>query len=504
MALPGAQRFELDNGLPVYLVESHGLPLTVASLVSRWGSAADPAERPGLAGFTADMLDEGTQTRDALGIAREIESLGASLSTGAGGDGSSVSVAALSPQLSQAMAVMSDVVRAPAFPPAEIDRVRGESLVALQQQGDDPTAIASTVTSRELYGPGHPYGHTAGEVGAGLTATTREDLQRFHQSAFTPRTCALILAGDLTAEQARALATEHFGSWRGTGTDPRPPGPPVPRAGAGVRRRPTRLRRRPRWSSPSPGSASPIPTPPQLTVMNAVLGGGFTSRLYPQPARAPRLHLRRILLRGPRPRRRADHAADEREHRVHRRLDPRDAQRGRRAPGRAGQRRGTAHAPRTPSASRCPPTSPPAPAPPQPSASCTCANLPPDYYQNLPAATRQIDAEDVQAVARAHLRPEEMKVVAVGDPGADRPPAHRAGARTGRLPEPGRNAPRDGVSATNRPHFPHSSHPTTGCLDGGGTPPRCAAMTSVRSDRGPPHPVDEKVGKTAEEFPARG
>ncbi len=65
MSLPSAQRFELDNGLPVYLVESHGLPITVASLVSRWGSAADPPNRPGLAEFTADMLDEGTQTRDA-------------------------------------------------------------------------------------------------------------------------------------------------------------------------------------------------------------------------------------------------------------------------------------------------------------------------------------------------------------------------------------------------------------------------------------------------------
>ena len=99
MALPGAQRFELDNGLPVYLVESHDLPITVASLVSRWGSAAEPAERPGLAAFTADLLDEGTQTRDALGIAREIDSLGAFLSTGADGGGSFVSVAALSSQM---------------------------------------------------------------------------------------------------------------------------------------------------------------------------------------------------------------------------------------------------------------------------------------------------------------------------------------------------------------------------------------------------------------------
>jgi hypothetical protein len=80
---------------------------------------------------------------------------------------------------------MSDIARAPA-PPAEIDRLRGESLVTLQQWGDDPVAAAFTVVSRQLYGPGHPYGHTTAEVAAALTATTREDLLRFHQAAFPP------------------------------------------------------------------------------------------------------------------------------------------------------------------------------------------------------------------------------------------------------------------------------------------------------------------------------
>ena len=167
MSLPSAQRFQLDNGLPVYLVESHGLPLAVASLVSRWGSAADPEGKAGLAEFTADMLDEGTPTRDALGIARELDTLGALALHRGGGDGSAVWVAAPTPQLDAAMTVMSDVVRAPAFPPAEVERVRDEFLVGYQQLRDDPSAIASTVTSRELYGPRHPFGQAGGRHRAG-------------------------------------------------------------------------------------------------------------------------------------------------------------------------------------------------------------------------------------------------------------------------------------------------------------------------------------------------
>ena len=156
--------------------------------------------------------------------------------------------------------------------------LRGESLVALQQQVDDPVAAASTVVSRELYGPGHPYGHTIAEVAAALTATTREDLQRFHQSAFTPRTSALILSGDLTADQARALATEHFGSWSGTGTDPPPPGPPSP---ASERVFVVDLPGSPQTTLAlaQPGISVTDPDSTAMRVMNAVLGGGFTSRI---------------------------------------------------------------------------------------------------------------------------------------------------------------------------------------------------------------------------------
>jgi len=414
MALPGAQRFELDNGLPVYLVESHDLPITVASLVSRWGSAAEPAERPGLAAFTADLLDEGTQTRDAVGIAREIDSLGAFLSTGADGGGSSVSVAALSPQMGRALAVMSDVVRTPAFPPAEVDRLRGESLVALQQQGDDPVAAAYTVVSRELYGPGHPYGHTTAEVAAALTATSREDLQRFHQTAFTPHTSALILSGDLTADQARALATEHFGSWSGTGTDPPSPRPPSP-ASERVFVVDVPGATQTTLALAQPGISVADPDSAAMRVMNAVLGDGFASRInlnlrerhgYTYGASSNLDLSRHVGLLTLQTNVSTESTAASIRELLNEVAAMRDAPVGAEELARAKDSLGLSlpagFATGSSTAGAV--------------GQLYLANLPPDYYQNLPAAIAQIDAEDVQAVARAHLRPEEMKVVAVGDP----------------------------------------------------------------------------------------
>ncbi|HEY3156363.1 MAG TPA: insulinase family protein, partial [Candidatus Eisenbacteria bacterium] len=88
--LPMAKRFQLQNGLTVLLVESHRLPVVAGTLVLRSGSAQDPQDLPGLAGFTASMLDEGTEKRDALAIANELHKLGASLNTGSSVDGSTV------------------------------------------------------------------------------------------------------------------------------------------------------------------------------------------------------------------------------------------------------------------------------------------------------------------------------------------------------------------------------------------------------------------------------
>ncbi len=311
------------------------------------------------------------------------------------------------------MGVMSDVVEKPAFPPAEIERVRDEFLVGLQQLGDDPSAIASTVTSRELYGEQHPYGRAGGDITKGLTAISREDLQRFHQAAFTPHNSALIMAGDLTEEQARTLANDHFGSWSGAGGEPQPPGRPTPS--------PERV-----FVVDKPGSAQSAvilaqpgvsrtdPDFEKLMVMNAVLGGGFTSRVnlnlrerngYTYGASSDVSSGRGVGLitlqtnvmaefTGASIREMLDEVAGMQNVPVGpEELDLAKESLSRSLPAGFATCTDSANA----------------------VAGLYLSDLPPDYYQKLPAALAQIDAADVQEVARTHLRPDEMKIVVVGD-----------------------------------------------------------------------------------------
>src|SRR5262249_47357709 len=129
--LPAATRFQLDNGLNVYLVESHVLPVVTAQLAVRAGSSADPQDAPGLAGFTLAMLDEGTGKRDALAIARDLEALGTGLGSDMGRDGCSLSMRMLKRNAPSALAILADVARSPSFPEKEVERVRTERLTSL-------------------------------------------------------------------------------------------------------------------------------------------------------------------------------------------------------------------------------------------------------------------------------------------------------------------------------------------------------------------------------------
>jgi zinc protease len=226
--LPAAKRFTLANGLPVYLVEAHDLPVVAAHLVVRAGSAADPAGRSGLAGFTASMLDEGAGARDALGISRELEANGASLSSNGAADGSYVSGVSLQQNAGALMDIMSDVVLRPTFPAGEVDRVRNDRLTALLQQRDNPFQIAMRVLPLMAYGDAHPYGHSTLGNETSIKAISRDDLETFYRGTFAPANAALVFAGDLTEAQARALAEKAFGAWSGRAAAVVRPGTPSP------------------------------------------------------------------------------------------------------------------------------------------------------------------------------------------------------------------------------------------------------------------------------------
>ncbi|HXG37637.1 MAG TPA: insulinase family protein, partial [Bacteroidota bacterium] len=145
LKLPPIQRFALSNGIPVVLMEKHNVPLVQVNLLINSGSAMDPAGKSGLASLTADMMDEGAGTRNALQLADAIDFLGASISTFAGMHTSGVSLYTPLSKLDQALPLMADIAMRPTFPADELERKRKERLTTLAQWHDEARVIASVL-----------------------------------------------------------------------------------------------------------------------------------------------------------------------------------------------------------------------------------------------------------------------------------------------------------------------------------------------------------------------
>ncbi len=158
-----------------------------ASLVFRRGSGANPIDQPGLASFTARMLQQGSTTRSALQIADRAADLGTTIESRASLDSSRIGTEALTPNFPEILELLANVVLHPEFPPKEIDRVRSERLAALVQEQDEPFSVASRVASAALYGPKYTYGYP--DIG---TAALSEGSQ--------PRRASKILAAKLFAQ----------------------------------------------------------------------------------------------------------------------------------------------------------------------------------------------------------------------------------------------------------------------------------------------------------------
>ena len=223
MSLPVPQRFALPNGLNVYLVEQHNLPVMAANLVMLTGSDANPPDKPGLASFTAAMLTEGTQKRSALQIPDDADQIGATINSGSNADSSFVAVRSLTKTSDQAFDLLSDVALNPAFQDKEIERVRKQRLTSILQQHDSPQVIATKVFYSEVYGPKSPYGYIETGTEASNKAITREDMMGFYKAGYVPKNAALMVAGDMTASQLRSLAEKYFGQWTGSATQSQPP-----------------------------------------------------------------------------------------------------------------------------------------------------------------------------------------------------------------------------------------------------------------------------------------
>lgn len=219
-AIPTPVETRLANGLRVIVVEKHDLPLVSATVVvTPGGGAADPANRAGLNSLAADLLTKGTTTRSATDIARQIESLGGSISSNADWDGASVSIGVKSDQAAPAMAILADVALNPAFAQEEIDRARTQTIDGIGVELKDPARLAGIVAARAVFG-GSAYGHLLSGTPESLKSVTRADVTSSYAASWRPDRAALVLVGDITLAQARALADKHFTTWKAPAATP--------------------------------------------------------------------------------------------------------------------------------------------------------------------------------------------------------------------------------------------------------------------------------------------
>jgi zinc protease len=226
---PTIQTATLDNGLDLYLIEKHELPLVEIRLNILRGWSSDPADKPGTAALTAELLDEGAAGLSALEISEAAEALGARLRTGSFFDATFVSLNVLKSQLDPGLDLMSKVALEPTFPEAEFERIRQNYLGRQQQESRQPRQQALKEFQKRIFGEGHPYAQPFSGSGTkeSLAALTREDLVAFQSQYFHPGNAAIVVVGDLQMDQAIAAVSRAFDRWT-AGTSPALEVPPVP------------------------------------------------------------------------------------------------------------------------------------------------------------------------------------------------------------------------------------------------------------------------------------
>ena len=279
LRLPEVQRFTLSNGLEVYLLEKHDVPLVQMNLTVGAGSVDDPAELLGLASLTATMMDEGAAGRSALEIADAFEFLGARFFIAPGSHATRIGLRVPTARLDEGLQVFSDVVMRPDFPGEELERLRAERITSLVRRHDDPQAVAGVLFDRRVFGPDHPYGRTVVGEEAHLRAMTTDDLRRFHATHFRPNNASVVVVGAISPDEARSRLEAALGGWE--------PGE-VPTASVAE---PGPIEGRTIYLVDVPGAAQSVirlghlgvPRSTEdyyaLEVMNTILGGSFTSRL---------------------------------------------------------------------------------------------------------------------------------------------------------------------------------------------------------------------------------
>ncbi|HEV7239847.1 MAG TPA: pitrilysin family protein [Thermoanaerobaculia bacterium] len=275
---PHITRTTLPNGLHVLVAENHNAPLVSFRALIRSGADHDTHATAGLASVTADLLDEGAGTRDTIGLAEDLGLLGAALGTGADWDASYISCDVLARTSEAALEIFSDVTARATLPTDGLERVRAERLNEILQQRDEPGVIAGKRFAHLLYGTG-AYGNSVVGNADSVVRITIDDVRRFYEQHFVPNNSAVVVSGDVDSARAIELVTNALGGWKRGAEPPRAVIAPRPIDASRVYviDRPQAVQSEIRVGHI--GVSRSTEDYFALSVMNAIFGGVFNSRI---------------------------------------------------------------------------------------------------------------------------------------------------------------------------------------------------------------------------------
>ena len=222
LEFPEIEQATLSNGVKVYVANRSTVPVVNVALQFDAGYAADAGGKLGLANFTTSMLDEGAGRFDALGLAAELERLGATVGADSSLDTTTVELSALKENLQPSLSLLSDIVQRPTFDAEEIERQRKLILTGIAQEKSSPVSIAVRLLPPLMYGDGHAYGIplTGSGTEDAINAITRDDLVGFKNAWLRPDNASIFVVGDTTLAEVQPLLQRAFGTWRATGDKP--------------------------------------------------------------------------------------------------------------------------------------------------------------------------------------------------------------------------------------------------------------------------------------------
>lgn len=276
---PKVERRELDNGITFYGANRGDLPLVTLRAVIDAGAASEQPGEEGLAWLTANALEGGTAQRSGEALAWELERLGAELETFTTWDALNVELTTHAGKLSDGLKLLAEIVREPAFPEREVDRLRNEQLAEILRRSTEPRGLADDAAARYIFAEHATYARPLLGIEERVQSFGSEAATQFHRRRFTPGNTAIVVVGAITPDTAATEVARAFGGWRGD-PDPAPTPTTDPRAARTtvfIVDRPGAVQSELRIGHV--GVARHHEDYYALLVLNTIVAGAFTSRL---------------------------------------------------------------------------------------------------------------------------------------------------------------------------------------------------------------------------------